>query len=160
MSSHHRNMINPLPISLPPGAKSDVRTQFAALCYRVHKEKLQILLITSRTTKRWILPKGWPMDGKTPAQSAAVEAWEEAGVQGLPDEQCLGVFSYSKASEDGGTLPCLAMVFAVAVQSMARDFPEAAERERMWVSRKRAAKLVDEPELSRILRDFEPGLPA
>ncbi|MFC6583776.1 NUDIX hydrolase [Sulfitobacter aestuariivivens] len=54
-----------------------MRTQFAALCYRVKKGKVQVLLVTSRGTKRWIVPKGWPMDGKTPAQSAALEAWEE-----------------------------------------------------------------------------------
>ena len=61
-------MINHLPMSLFDGAKADVRTQFGALCYRWQKKKLQILLITSRTAKRWIIPKGWPMDGKSPLQ--------------------------------------------------------------------------------------------
>lgn len=156
MSSHHRTMIKQLPISLPNGNKSDVRTQFAALCYRVRKGKLKILLITSRTTKRWIVPKGWPMDGKTPADSAAIEAWEEAGVRGTCNGQCIGIFSYSKETGSGSELPCVAMVFAIEVADLAEGFPEAAERKRIWVSRKKAAKLVDEPELARIIRDFDP----
>ena len=70
-------MIKQLPISLRGAAKSDVRTQFAALCYRIKRGKVQVLLVTSRRTKRWIVPKGWPMEGRTPADSAAQEAWEE-----------------------------------------------------------------------------------
>jgi len=159
MSSHQRNMIKQLPISLPNGSKTDVRTQFGALCYRVRKKKVEILLITSRTSKRWIVPKGWPMDGKTPAECAAIEAWEEAGVKGVSDGRCIGIFSYSKATNDLGELPCVAMVFAIDVQSLADNYPEAKERDRIWVSRKKAAKLVDEPELSRIVRDFDPRLP-
>jgi 8-oxo-dGTP pyrophosphatase MutT (NUDIX family) len=151
-------MIKQLPISLPSGSKTDVRTQFAALCYRVRKKKLQILLITSRTSKRWIVPKGWPMHAKTPAESAAVEAWEEAGVTGFSDGRCIGIFSYSKATEDFGDLPCVAMVFAIETQKLADDYPEASERKRVWVSRKKAAKMVDEPELSRIIRDFDPRI--
>lgn len=160
MSSHQRNMIKQLPISLPGGSKTDVRSQFAALCYRIRKGKVQVLLITSRTRKRWIVPKGWPMDGKTPAESAAVEAWEEAGVRGVSDGRCLGVFSYSKETGEHGALPCLAMVFAIEVQDLAKTYPEVAERKRRWVTRKEAAKLVDEPELSRILRDFDPRVSA
>lgn len=156
MSSHQRNMIKQLPISLPEGSKSDVRTQFGALCYRQRKGKLQFLLITSRTTKRWIVPKGWPMDGKSPVESAEIEAWEEGGVKGRCDERCIGIFSYEKATEEGSAVPCVAMVFAIKVSSLLDDFPEAEERKRMWASRKKAAKLVEEPELSRIIRDFDP----
>ncbi|MFK7745522.1 MAG: NUDIX hydrolase [Roseobacter sp.] len=151
-------MIKQLPISLPGARKTDVRTQFAALCYKVRKGKVRILLITSRTTKRWIVPKGWPMDGKTPAESAYIEAWEEAGVTGVSDERCIGVFSYSKGMEDQDDLPCLAMVFAIEVTDLADEYPEANERDRIWISRKKAAALVDEPELSRILRDFDPRI--
>ena len=152
-------MIKQLPISLPNGSKTDVRTQFGALCYRVRKKKVEILLITSRTSKRWIVPKGWPMDGKTPAECAVIEAWEEAGVKGVSDGRCIGIFSYSKATNDLGELSCVAMVFAIDVQSLTDNYPEAKERDRIWVSRKKAAKLVDEPELSRIVRDFDPRLP-
>lgn len=156
MSTHQRHMIKQLPISLPQGRKSDVRSQFAALCYRIKKDKVQVLLITSRSTKRWIVPKGWPMDGQTPADSAAIEAWEEAGVRGFSDGRCIGVFSYSKDMDDQGALPCLAMVYAIHVHELADDYPEATERKRKWLSRKQASKLVEEPELARILRDFDP----
>ena len=158
MSTHQRNMIKQLPISLPDGRKTDVRSQFAALCYRLKKGKVQVLLITSRSSKRWIVPKGWPIDGKTPAESAAVEAWEEAGVRGFSDGRCIGIFSYSKETENQGELPCLAMVFAIEVDDLAAVYPEVDERKRKWVTRKKASSMVDEPELSRILRDFDPRI--
>lgn len=150
-------MIKQLPIRIAPARKTDVRSQFAALCYRYKKRKLEILLITSRGSGRWIVPKGWPMHGRTPAQSAALEAWEEAGVKGNVDGRCLGIYSYNKEEEVGGVdFPCVALVFAIEVKEIAKAYPEAGQRERKWVSRKKAAKLVDEPELARILSDFAP----
>jgi 8-oxo-dGTP pyrophosphatase MutT (NUDIX family) len=151
-------MIKQLPISFPIGRKTDVRTQFGALCFRVKKGKVQILLISSRVSKRWIIPKGWPMDGKTPAQAALTEAWEEAGVRGKSDGRCIGIFSYNKDTPEHGPLPCVAMVFPVEVTALVQEYPEARQRKRLWVSRKKAAKLVGEPELSRIMRDFDPRL--
>jgi 8-oxo-dGTP pyrophosphatase MutT (NUDIX family) len=156
MSTHERKMIKQLPISLPGARKTDVRTQFAALCYRLRKGKVQVLLITSRGSGRWIVPKGWPIHGKTPAQSATTEAWEEAGVRGISDGRCVGIFSFSKETSNLGELPCVAMVFAVEVKTLAKEYPEAAQRDRAWVSPKKAAKMVDEPELARILLDFDP----
>lgn len=153
-------MIKQLPIFLSGAGKRDVRTQFAALCYRVRKTKIQVLLITSRGTQRWIVPKGWPMDKRTPAESAVQEAWEEAGVRGQSDGRCLGIFSFSKDADDLGALPCLAMVYAVEVDELADDYPEVGQRKRKWMSRKKAARLVSEPELARILRDFDPRPPA
>lgn len=149
-------MIKQLPISLHGAKKGEVRTQFAALCYRVKKGKLQILLITSRGSKRWIVPKGWPMDGKTPAASAAVEAWEEAGVIGKKEDRCLGVYSYAKRADEPADLPCLAMLYPVRVKSLAKIYPEHKERRRRWMSRKQAAAKVAEPELARLILDFDP----
>ncbi|WP_432817081.1 NUDIX hydrolase [Sulfitobacter sp. JB4-11] len=149
-------MIKQLPISLHGAAKSDVRTQFAALCYRVKRGKVQILLVTSRRTKRWIVPKGWPMEGRTPAASALQEAWEEGGVQGRNDGPCLGVYSYAKGRTETGELQCVAMLYPVAVIALAKRFPESGQRRRRWVSRKKAARLVAEPELAQLIRDFDP----
>lgn len=149
-------MIKQLPLALGRAKKADVRTQFAALCYRISNNKVQVLLVTSRRTKRWIIPKGWPMDGLTPGDSAAQEAWEEAGVTGRADQRPLGMFSYNKDMGDEAGLPVAAMVYALKVKSLSKDYPEAAERTRKWVSRKKAAKMVESPELSRILRDFDP----
>ncbi len=153
-------MIKQLPVTLPAAQKGDVRTQIAALCYRVRNGKVQVLLVTSRGAGRWIVPKGWPMHGKTPAAMAEIEAWEEGGVRGRCDGRCLGVYSYSKQIDGPAALPCLAMVYPVEVRDLARDYPEKSQRKRKWMSRKRAAKLVDEPELSRILRDFDPRVRA
>jgi 8-oxo-dGTP pyrophosphatase MutT (NUDIX family) len=149
-------MVKQLPISVGGAKKSDVRAQFAALCYRVVKDKVQVLVISSRGTGRWILPKGWPMDGKTPAEAALQEAWEEAGVIGKVVSAPLGLYSYQKVQDHAHDFPCIAVVYAVKVKSLSKDFPEASERRVKWVGRKKAAKLVDEPELSQILRDFDP----
>ena len=146
------------PISLLNAGKRDLRTQFAALCYRVIHGKVEVLLVTSRRSGRWILPKGWPMDGKTPAESAATEAWEEAGVIGKVNPRCLGLYSYHKdlgPTERG--LPCVAMVYGVRVKSMATNFPEKGERKRKWFRPKRAAERVEEPELAHLLRKFDPS---
>ncbi|KZZ24563.1 NUDIX hydrolase, partial [Sulfitobacter sp. HI0082] len=131
-------MTTQAPISLNGGQKDDLRIQFAALCWRRKRGKLQILLITSRGSKRWIIPKGWPMDGKTPAASALVEAWEEGGVVGQVRGQCLGVYSYAKTGEDGA-VPCLAMLYPVKVKTLAKQFPEKGQRKRLWCSRQKAA---------------------
>lgn len=149
-------LIKQLPIKVRGSHKSDVRSQFAALCYRIVHDKPQILLITSRKTRRWIVPKGWPMDGMTPAQCAAQEAWEEAGVVGKALDRCLGLYSYSKALNSAGGMPVVAMIYPVRVKSLAADFPEKGQRRRKWFSPKKAASRVVEPELARILRDFDP----
>lgn len=149
-------IIRQLPLPEFSAHKSEVRTQFAALCWRIKNRKVQILLITSRRTRRWIIPKGWPMGGITPGEAAAQEAWEEAGVKGDIDQRPLGLFSYIKEIEDKDDLPCVAMVYGVRVKSLAKDYPEADQRKRQWMSRKKAAAAVDSPELSRILRDFDP----
>lgn len=148
--------ITQLPISRHGADKSEVRTQFAALCYRIKRGKVQVLLVTSRRTKRWIVPKGWPMEGRTPAASALQEAWEEAGVRGRADGACLGVYSYAKGRLEEDDLHCLAMLYPVAVKAMSKRFPESGQRRRRWVSRKKAARLVMEPELAQLIKDFDP----
>jgi 8-oxo-dGTP pyrophosphatase MutT (NUDIX family) len=150
-------MIKQLPISFQASHKSDVRSQFAALCFRMRAGKPQILLITSRGSGRWIIPKGWPVDGVTPAQSAAREAWEEAGVTGKVYDQCLGLYSYSKSLRGTG-LPIVAMIYPVKVDALASNYPEEGQRVRKWFSQKKASSLVAQPELARILKDFDPGI--
>jgi len=136
--------------------KSQVRTQFGALCYRVKNDKIQILLITSRTTRRWIVPKGWPVDKATPYEAALTEAWEEAGVKGKIKGNTVGIYSYVKR-DDRTKSPCVVVVFAVKVRKLSNTYPEVQQRRRKWVSRKKAAKMVDEPELKQLLRSFDPA---
>lgn len=144
------------PIQLAQSQKREVRTQFGALCYRVQNDKVQVLLVTSRGTGRWILPKGWPIDGATPAEAALQEAWEEAGVDGKVRGNSLGIYSYDK-QEDGTRMPCVVAVFPVKVLALKRKYPESDQRKRKWYSRKRAAELLEEPELQQLVRNFDPG---
>jgi 8-oxo-dGTP pyrophosphatase MutT (NUDIX family) len=144
------------PINLPASQKRELRTQFGALCYRVQKDKVQVLLVTSRGSKRWISPKGWPIDGATPAETAQREAFEEAGAEGKVAGNCLGIYSYTKLMEDEDDLPCVVALFAIKVKKLHRSYPEKDQRERRWFSLKKAALVVDEPELSQIVKNFNP----
>ncbi len=147
-----------LPLSLQAAHKTDVRTQFGALVYRIYNNKPQVLLVTSRGTGRWIIPKGWPLDGITPAQGAAQEAWEEAGVQGKPSDRCLGLYSYQKSIGAEREVPCLVMVYPIKAKKLARQYPEAGQRRRKWFSPKKAAARVAEAELAQILKSFHPDI--
>lgn len=144
------------PVQLEDNSKRDVRTQFGALCWRMKDDEVQVLLITSRRSQRWIVPKGWPMDQETPAKAALTEAWEEAGVEGKVSPVCLGIFSYSKSLDPGETLPCVVAMFPVRVKSLSKNYPERSDRRRKWFSQKKAAKLVEETELATMIRDFDP----
>ena len=143
------------PLSLGGVAKREARTQFAALCYRRKKGAAEVLLITSLMSKRWIVPKGWPMDGFSPAEAAAQEAWEEAGVEGHPHQAVLGIYSYRKVIDDATTLPCVCAVFPLQVKRLLDAYPEAGQRKRKWFSPKKAAARVDEAELKAIIRGFD-----
>ena len=133
-----------------------VRLQYAALCWRMGQAGVEILLITSRDTGRWVIPKGWPMAGLAPEQAAAREAWEEAGVRGQSNPICLGRFGYHKALSPSAQVPCAVAVYGLQVDSMARKFPERAERRREWFPADQAAALVREPDLARLIASFSP----
>lgn len=143
------------PFKLKDAGKRDVRSQFGALPYRIKNGKVQVLLITSRGTGRWIMPKGWPMDGATATEAAEVEAYEEAGVVGRAHHQVLGFYSYTKEHE-GEKLPIVVAVFPVKVRKLLSEWPEKDERKRKWVGRKKAAKLLDDKELRVLVRHFNP----
>lgn len=128
------------------------RVQVAALCYRETKTGKQVLLITSKDTGRWIVPKGWPIDGKDGPQSALQEAWEEAGVSKADIEtEPLGYYEYAKGLGEGMTVPVEAQVYLTKVRDLSEEYPEVSERERAWFEPKDAANRVDEPDLKAIL---------
>ena len=140
---------------LDPLFRRPKRVQVAALCYRKRKSGKEVLLITSRDTGRWILPKGWPIDGLDEQGSALQEAWEEAGVRdGRIGDGPIGTFEYQKRFEGGAEATCKTQVFPVEVDKLAQDFPERAERRRKWVTPGKAAKMVNEPQLRDLLRGF------
>jgi 8-oxo-dGTP pyrophosphatase MutT (NUDIX family) len=130
------------------------RSQVAALCFRVAHGRTEVLLVTSRDTGRWVLPKGWPMKGRTPAGAAAREAFEEAGVLGRIAEAPLGSYGYGKVMPDGSTLPCRVEVFPLAVRRLVDDYPERRQRVRKWMTPRKAAARVAEPELADLLERF------
>ena len=139
------------------------RVQYGALCWRPGADGIEVLLITSRDTGRWVIPKGWPVPGLAPEAAAAKEAWEEAGVDGLINPLCIGRFGYQKCLTDTATVPCAVAVYGLRVANLAKTFPEVKERQRKWFSLPEAAALVAEPELALIVAGFTPpeyGRPA
>ena len=135
------------------------KTQFAALPWRRNEEgAVEVLVITSRDTGRWVIPKGWPMKKLGPHRAAAQEAFEEAGVVGLPVRKAVGVYHYDKRLRSGRLQHVRVLVHSLAVASVHEDWPEKGQRERRWVSPGEAAALVDEPELRRLLARFNPAL--
>lgn len=131
------------------------RVQVAALCTRESASGQEVLLITSRGTGRWIVPKGWPIEGLNGPETALQEAWEEAGVQGKQvDSEPLGRYSYDKIKDSGLAVPVETEVYQIQVSKLADEYPEAGQRERRWVAPKEAANLVREPQLKAILLDL------
>jgi 8-oxo-dGTP pyrophosphatase MutT (NUDIX family) len=133
--------------------------QLGALCWRVDHGMVQVLLVTSRETGRWVIPKGWPMSGKSHGEAALQEAFEEAGVKGRLGA-LLGDYAYDKVKHrdqpKACLLPCRVQVHGIQVTTLAEDFPEARERRREWVSLSEAALRVDEPGLKALLTGFQP----
>ncbi|MGQ0564295.1 MAG: NUDIX hydrolase [Gemmobacter sp.] len=147
--------------SFRPEGPSEPRTQCAALCWRRVQGHIEVLLVTSRETGRWVIPKGWPIEGLPPTAGAAREAWEEAGVKGEIGAECLGVYSYDKVLDRDGavptSLPCVVAVYPMQVTAMRKEFPEADERRTKWFSPEKAARKVLEPELAVLIAGFDPG---
>ena len=132
------------------------KTQYAALPWRRSGDELQILLITSRETRRWVIPKGWPIKKLAPGPSAAQEASEEAGAVGPTSRKALGVYHYDKRLRSGRTQHVRVFVYGLEVTELRDEWPEQHQRERRWVSPAEAAELVDEKELKKLLADFQP----
>jgi 8-oxo-dGTP pyrophosphatase MutT (NUDIX family) len=131
------------------------RVQYAALPYRRRGDsRTEVMLVTSRETGRWIIPKGWPQKRKKPHTSAAREAREEAGVVGKIERDPIGSYSYEKRLRSGDLIACEVRVFPLKVSRQKRGWPEKEERKSQWFSRTKASKAVTEPALSKIIRSF------
>jgi 8-oxo-dGTP pyrophosphatase MutT (NUDIX family) len=115
------------------------------------KGRLRILMVTSRGTGRWVLPKGWPMDGKKPWHAAEIEALEEAGAVGCIGDEALGEYGYVKDLGGGTRVPVRVKLYPMIVDGLKKRWKERGDRTRKWFSVKGAAKRVDEPELQRLL---------
>ena len=140
-----------------PGRDEQVeRRQVAALPWRRGPDGIEILLVTSRETRRWVTPKGGRMSGKTDAEAAAQEALEEAGIEGVVGERPLGTFRYLKVLKRRASRWCVVAVYGLEVTAEHADWQERDERERAWVSRDEAVRRVDEPDLKALVAAFEP----
>lgn len=128
--------------------------QVGALCWRKRRGKIEVLLVTSRESKRWVIPKGWPMPGLKDYNAARREAFEEAGVAGRMKRMPLGSFVYNKRRPDG-MLPVSVAVFALAVTREYRSWLEKKSRARVWLAPSEAARLVDEARLRRLILAFD-----
>ncbi len=125
--------------------------QYGAICWRMHRSKVEVLLITSRDTGRWVIPKGWPMGKRSPSEAAQQEAWEEAGVRGDIADTSIGLFNYVKLLTPKRSCECVVKVFALRVSELVDKFPERKERRRKWFAAEKAARMVVEPELRQLL---------
>lgn len=141
--------------------KSRFRRQFGALPLRMGDDgEIEVMLVTSRETKRWIVPKGWPIKGLSGAQTAAREAHEEAGVLGVTGKSPVGGYMYDKRLRDGGTARCYVELYPLWVVENLSFWPEHGQRQVEWLPVARAAERAGDASLGELLRDVETkGLP-
>lgn len=138
-----------------PRTEQTERRQVAALPWRRGPAGIEIMLVTSRETRRWVTPKGGRMPGRTDPEAAAIEALEEAGIEGAVAAHPVGTFRYLKVLKRRAPRWCVVAVYPLQVQTEHDDWQEKAERERVWVSRDEAARRVDEPDLKALIAAFE-----
>jgi 8-oxo-dGTP pyrophosphatase MutT (NUDIX family) len=131
----------------------DVRVQYGALPWRIG-EGVEVLLTTSRETRRWVIPKGWPMKGKKPHDAGAQEALEEAGLTGKIAKTQLGSYHYLKRLKNGAALLCRVDVFPLRVARQRKNWREKSERVTQWFPYLAAAEHVAEPELKQLIKEF------
>ena len=129
--------------------------QYAALPYRrAANAAVEVMLITSRDTGRWVIPKGWPGEGLAERESAAREAREEGGLVGRMGDRPIGHYHYNKGYADGSSVLCSVEVFALEVERQLKSWPERKERRTRWFVLLEAAAAVEEPELAAMIRDL------
>lgn len=131
--------------------------QFAALPWIELCDGLHILLITSRDTGRWVVPKGWPMKGRAGSQVAELEAYEEAGVSGLVSQNPCGQYHYRKSLHFFSRVLCEVELFPLMVTQQRLKWPERRERRLQWMPAGEAAASVREPELAEMIASFRPN---
>src|SRR3954453_9200069 len=131
-------------------------TQYACLPYRQRADgAIEVVLVTSRGTRRWVIPKGWPMKGRKPHASAAREALEEAGLIGKVGKTPIGTYRYDKRLKGGEAAPCAVEVFPLEVKSQRKRWPEQKQRSVRWFAPEEAAAAVQESELRAIIPSLE-----
>ncbi|RVD17006.1 MULTISPECIES: NUDIX hydrolase [unclassified Mesorhizobium] len=129
--------------------------QVAAIPFRLTaRGGIEVMLVTSRTTRRFIVPKGWPMKGKSGRKAATIEAQEEAGVLGKTLKQPAGTYSYWKRLANRFVRVDV-IVYLLEVSEELADWQEAKRRQRAWLAPADAAMLIDEPDLSTLVKTLK-----
>ena len=144
---------------MPSKVEKAYRAQVAALPIRRTADGLEVLLITSRETHRWIIPKGWPMKGRKDHQAAAQEALEEAGVTGKVRKHPIGAFTYQKRLKSK-VEACRVMVYLLEVDRQLSAFREEGQRRWQWVKIHEAVVLVSDRSLASIILRLAQAKPA
>ena len=143
-------------------ATSQILHQAGVIAYRILDGKVQVLLMTSRDTGRWIIPKGNINGRSTPSKAAEKEAYEEAGVRGtITSSIPLGIYTYFKQLGSGEAREAAVEVYLLRIREQLKKWPERGERKLSWVSTKEAVDLVEEPGVIPLLRrlmEFEEAL--
>ena len=136
--------------------------QAGVIAYRVVDEKIQVLLVTSRETARWIIPRGNIAAGSTPAQAAKREALEEAGLKGaITSSMPLGMYTYFKKLPSGEARAATVEVYLLRVKEQVKKWPDKRERKCAWVSLAEAVEIIEEPGVVPLLNrlaEFEDSL--
>lgn len=131
------------------------RRQVAALCYRKQKGKLEVMLVTSRGRGRWILPKGWTDLEKAAHETAATEAFEEAGIIGSARRKPFARFRSEKLMDTGLSVPTNVDVFLLKVDKQKSEFPESGQRKLAWMPIAKAIERTDDPGVRKVLQLFQ-----
>ncbi len=131
-----------------------IRKQYAALPYIKRGKHIEVLLITRRRSKRWIIPKGWPEEKLSASELAALEAFEEAGLSGKIGRKSIGSFCYLKQLDDGRRITCKVDVYPLRVRAQYLDWPEKGQRELAWLKAAKAADLIEEEGLGELILEF------
>lgn len=134
--------------------KGPYRLQVAALPWRSVESGVEIMLITSRDTGRWVLPKGWPEAQEALCDAAAREAGEEAGLSGAVARREAGRYRYAKVLSSGEEVACEVLVFPLEVDRVAEKWKERRQRRRKWVTHVEATRMLNEPDLCRLIAAF------
>jgi 8-oxo-dGTP pyrophosphatase MutT (NUDIX family) len=138
-------------MAVPTPSDQQAKRQYGVIPYRRANDGIEIMLITSRKTRRWIVPKGWPISRKPSREVARLEALEEAGLEGTIGKRPFGYFHYPKRLRDGSVVVCRVDVFALEVGRQRETWPECSERKRRWFESRRAIELVRERELKTLI---------
>lgn len=141
-----------------PAKLTRTEKQYAALCFRHvagSEDPVQLLLITSRDTGRWVIPKGWGDTKRKPHETALQEAWEEAGVIGRVRKKPFGYFTYLKKLDDNRNVTVVVQVHLLNVLHLEEEFPEKGQRVMRWFSPTAAATVVREPDLKCLIAGLQ-----